>query len=160
MLRSDNGLCYSSREFQQFLEFYQIHHITSSPHHPQSNGFTEALVGISKKLMEKSIKYGKLWKYGLLQYHVTPISSTIPSHLKPSQGGNPGLHFLRSLHQLGRLWKVPGSARNSSNDSQVLPPATAWISNQGSLYLSRKYMETSGKQEQLINLPENQIFIG
>ena len=33
VLKSDNGLCYSSREFHDFLEFYQIHHITSSPHH-------------------------------------------------------------------------------------------------------------------------------
>ena len=56
MLRSDNGPCYSSKEFQDFLEFYQVHHITSSPHHPQSNGFAEALVGIAKQLMEKTIK--------------------------------------------------------------------------------------------------------
>ena len=52
VLKSDNGPCYSSREFHDFLQFYQIHHITSSPHHPQINGFAEALVGISKKLME------------------------------------------------------------------------------------------------------------
>ena len=74
------------QEFQQFLEFYQVHHTTSSPHHPQSNGFTEALVGISKKLMEKSIKDGKLWNYGLMQYCVTPISSTIPSPLEALTG--------------------------------------------------------------------------
>ena len=53
----------------------------SSPHHPQSNGFAEALVGISKKLMEKSIKDGKPWNYGLLQYRVTPISGNLPSPL-------------------------------------------------------------------------------
>ena len=29
--------------------------------------------------MEKSIKDGKPWNYGLMQYCVTPISSTIPS---------------------------------------------------------------------------------
>ena len=34
VLKSDNGSCYSSREFHNFLQFYQIHHITSSPHHP------------------------------------------------------------------------------------------------------------------------------
>ena len=88
-LKSDNGPCYSSKEFQQFLEFYKIHHITSSPHYPQSNGFTEALVGISKKLMEKSIKDGKPWNYGLLQYQVTPISSTIPSPLEALTGRKP-----------------------------------------------------------------------
>ena len=74
------------QKFQQFLEFCQVHHTTSSPHDPQSNGFAEALVGISKKLMEKSIKDGKLWNYRFLQYHVTPISSTIPSPLEALTG--------------------------------------------------------------------------
>ena len=82
VLRSDNGHCYSSREFHNFLSFYQVDHITSSPHYPQGNGFAEALVGIAKKLMEKSLKEGKPWNFGLLQYAVisslnfinTPIS--------------------------------------------------------------------------------------
>ena len=40
VLKIDNDLCYSSREFHDFLEFYKVHHITitSSSHHPQSNG--------------------------------------------------------------------------------------------------------------------------
>ena len=78
ILRSDNGPCYASREFHNFLSFYQVDHITSSPHYPQSNGFAEALVGIAKKLMEKPVKDGKLWNYGLMQYRTTPISSTLP----------------------------------------------------------------------------------
>ena len=82
VLKSDNGPCYTSREFHDFLEFYKVHHIMSSPHHPQSNRFTEALVGISKKLMEKSIKDGKPWNYGLLQYKVTPIAGNLPSPLE------------------------------------------------------------------------------
>ena len=72
VLRSDNGPCYSSREFHNFLNFYQgWDHITSSPHYPQSNGFTEALVGIAKKLMDKSLKEGKPWELW---------SSTVPDH--------------------------------------------------------------------------------
>ena len=86
VLKSDNGLCYTSRDFHNFLEFYQIHHITSSPHYPQSNGFAEALVEISKKLMEKSIKEGKPWNYGLLQYRVTPIAGNLPSPLEGLTG--------------------------------------------------------------------------
>ena len=89
VLRSDNGTCYSSREFHNFLSFYQVDHITSSPHYPQSNGFAEALVGIAKKLMEKSVKEGKLWNYGLLQYRTTPISSTLPSPLEMLTGRRP-----------------------------------------------------------------------
>ena len=56
VLKSDNGLCYTYREFHYFLEVYKTHHLTSSPHYPQSNGFAGALVGISEKLMEKSVK--------------------------------------------------------------------------------------------------------
>ena len=48
ILRSDNGPCYASREFHNFLSFYQVDHITSSPHYLQSNGFAEVLVDISK----------------------------------------------------------------------------------------------------------------
>ena len=68
------------------LNFYQVDHVTSSPHHPQSNGFAEALVGIAKKLMDKSLKEGKPWNFGLLQYRTTPISSTLPSPLEMLTG--------------------------------------------------------------------------
>ena len=88
-MRSDNGPCYASREFHNFLSFYQVDHITSSPHYPKSNGFAEALVGITKKLMEKSVKDGKLWNYGLMQYRTTPISSNLPSPLKVLTGRRP-----------------------------------------------------------------------
>ena len=68
ILRSDNGPCYSSREFHNFLSFYQVDHVTSSPHYPQSNGFTEALVDIAKKLMEKISERWKtmeLWAHAV-----------------------------------------------------------------------------------------------
>ena len=89
ILRSDNGPCYSSREFHNFLSFCQVDHITSSPHYPQSNELAEALVGIAKKLMEKSVKEGKPWNYDLLQYRTTPISSTLPSPLEMLTGRRP-----------------------------------------------------------------------
>ena len=49
MLKSDNGPCYTSRKFHDFLEFYKIHHITSSPHYPQSKGFAESFGGHFKE---------------------------------------------------------------------------------------------------------------
>ena len=109
MLKSDNGLCYTSREFHDFLEFYKIHHITSSPNNPQSNGFTEALVGISKKLMEKSVKDGKPWNYGLLEYRVTPISGNLPSPLEALIG-----HRLRTS-----LLQIPSSVGKSVENSRI-----------------------------------------
>ena len=138
----------------------------SSPHHKQPTPSMEQWIGWSSGGHFKEVdgKVHQRWEAVELQIIAVSCNPWFPApfhhHLKPSQGGNWGLHFLRSLHQLGRLWKVPGFDRNSSNDSWVLPPATAWILNQDSLFSSRKYMEMSGRQEQLINLPENQILIG
>ena len=54
IIRSDNGPCYNSKEFQQFLQCYSITHQTSSPNHPRSNGFVERMVGVAKKLMDNT----------------------------------------------------------------------------------------------------------
>ena len=54
IIRSDNGPCYNSKEFQQLFQCYNITHQTSSPHHPRSNGFVERMVGVAKKLMDKA----------------------------------------------------------------------------------------------------------
>ena len=85
-----------------FLEFYKVYHITSSPHYPQSNGFTEALVGISKQLMEKSVKDGKLWNYGLCKYRVTPIAGNIPSPLEALTGCRPRTSLLQIRSSVGK----------------------------------------------------------
>ena len=73
----------------QLLKFLPSWLITSSPHFPQSNGFAEALVGITKKLMEMSVKDGKLWNYSLMQYRTTPISANLPSPLQALTGRKP-----------------------------------------------------------------------
>ena len=64
IIRSDNGLCYNSKEFQQFLQHYSITHQSSSPNHPRSNGFVERMVGVAKKLMDRARKEGKPWISG------------------------------------------------------------------------------------------------
>ena len=97
------------REFHNFLNFYQVDHITSSPHYPQSNGFAEALVGIAKKLMDKSLKEGKPWNFGLLQYQTTPISSTLPSPLEMLTGRKPHLN----------LPQVPSSIGHNMDTSRI-----------------------------------------
>ena len=74
---SDNGPCYNSKEFQQFLQCYNITHHTSSPYHPRSNGFIERVVRVAKKLMDKAGKEGKSWISGLYEYRVTPQSGSI-----------------------------------------------------------------------------------
>ena len=82
IIRSDNGPCYNSKEFQQFLQQYNITHHTSSPNHPRSNGFVERMVGVAKKLMDKAGKEGKPWISGLYDYRVTSQSGSIASPLQ------------------------------------------------------------------------------
>ena len=82
VIRSDNGPCYNSKEFQQMLQCYNITHQTSSPHHPRSNGFVERMVGVAKKLMDKAGSEGKPWISGLYEYRVTPQPGSIASSLQ------------------------------------------------------------------------------
>ena len=82
IIRSDNGPCYNSKEFQQFLQQYNITHQTSSPQHPRFNGFVERMVGVAKKLMDKAGREGKPWISGLYDYRITPQSGSIASPLQ------------------------------------------------------------------------------
>ena len=82
IIRSDNGPCYNSKEFQQLLQCYNITHHTSSPLHPRSNGFVERMVGVAKTLMDKAGSEGKPWISGLYEYRVTPQSGSIASPLQ------------------------------------------------------------------------------
>ena len=59
IIRSGNGPCYNSKEFQQFLQCYSIQHQTSSSNYLRSNGFA------AKKLMDKAGNEGKPWISGL-----------------------------------------------------------------------------------------------
>ena len=53
-LQSDNGSPHSSHEFEQFMTSYDIEHVTSSPHYPQSNGKVENAIKTAKNLLKKS----------------------------------------------------------------------------------------------------------
>ena len=82
ILWSDNGPCYNSKEFHQFLQKYSIMHQTSSPNHPRSNGFDECMVGVAKKLMDKAGKERKPWISGLFDYRITPQAGSLASPLQ------------------------------------------------------------------------------
>ena len=82
ILRNDNGPCYNSNEFQQFLQYYSITHQTSSPNHPRSNGFVEWIVGAAKKLMDKVGKERKPRISGLFEYRITPHAGRLTSPLQ------------------------------------------------------------------------------
>ena len=77
-LVSDNGPCFISKEFKDFLRKNGVMHITSAPYHPASNGLAERAVRIIKEGLRKmkvgtiSDKIARL----LFQYRMTPQSVT------------------------------------------------------------------------------------
>ena len=70
IIKNDNGPCYSSKEFQDFL--LGIKHQTSRPNHPRSNRFAERMAGVAKKLMDKARSERKPWISGLFDYRIIP----------------------------------------------------------------------------------------
>ena len=135
IIRSDNGPHYNSKEFQQFLQCYNITHQTSSPNQPRSNGFVERMVGVAKKLMDKVGKEGKPWISGLFDYRVTPQSGSIASSLQlltqhtpreknlpqlPSALGAPEMH--QTCQELKRQGNKP-----ERNYTELAPGTQVWV---------------------------------
>lgn len=70
IIRSDNGPQYDSEEFKLFAREYNFDHCTSSPPHPQGNGFVERAVKTMKQLLTKSPKDPYLT---ILNYRAAPL---------------------------------------------------------------------------------------
>ena len=136
IIRSDNGPCYNSKEFQPFLQYYSITHQTSSPNHPRSNRFIKRMVGVAKKLMDKAGKEGKPWISGLFDYRVTPQSGSIASPLQlmtqhtpreknlpqlPSALGAPEMH-----QTCQELIKRQGN-KPERKYQELLPGSPVWV---------------------------------
>ena len=77
-LVSDNGTCFTSQEFEDFLKANGIQHIKTAPYHPQSNRLVERMVQTFKKGMKKIASGAidtKLAQF-LFSYRITPHSTT------------------------------------------------------------------------------------
>ena len=53
MVVTDSGTCFTSKEFEFFLEADGIRHLTSVPQHPAANGLAECGVQIVKQGLKK-----------------------------------------------------------------------------------------------------------
>lgn len=78
MVVSDNGTCFTSRDFQDFMVRNGIQHVTTAPWHPASNGLAERGVQTLKALLKKSAGGSVETKLAraLFSYRITPQSTT------------------------------------------------------------------------------------
>ena len=76
---SDNGACFTSSEFKEFLKECGAKHVTSAPYHPATNGLAENAVKSFKRSIKKMHSSGSIKdtvsRY-LLQQHITPHTTT------------------------------------------------------------------------------------
>ncbi|MET0104994.1 MAG: RNase H-like domain-containing protein [Sedimenticola sp.] len=73
VLITDNGPSYACQAFADFAREWGFQHQTTSPFYPKSNGHSEVLVGVAKKLLRKA-KDSKQDPYLLLlEYRNTPL---------------------------------------------------------------------------------------
>ncbi len=70
---SDNGPCFSSKEWQEFSVQYDFKHVTSSPEYAQSNGKAEKGVHILKQLLKKAADSKSDPYLALLSYRTSPL---------------------------------------------------------------------------------------
>ena len=76
---SDNGLCYELEYFAKEINKLRIHHITTSPHHHQSNEHAEVYVKISKAILQKSKDTNEDPYITMMVYRTTPLGPNQPS---------------------------------------------------------------------------------
>ena len=91
MLVTDNGTAFTSREFKDFISRNAIRHVTTSPYYPSSNGLAERVVQTFKKAFKKLApdSVNRRLAQFLLQYHLTPHTSTGASPAELLMGRRP-----------------------------------------------------------------------
>ena len=76
-LISDKRPCYTDEVFTILMRKYNVNHITSSPHYPQSKGLVEKYVKLVKNLFYKAKEEGKDLFKCIMVYLNTPLSNTL-----------------------------------------------------------------------------------
>ena len=78
---SDNGSQFTSVEFKEFCEIFQIKHTTTPQYHPRSNGQAERFVDTLKRALKKAsgTPMDKALQQFLQVYRITPNPNTPPA---------------------------------------------------------------------------------
>ena len=99
---SDNGPCYASETFKELMKEYQVNHITSLPHYPQSNGLAEKYVQITKTLFYKVKEEGQDLHKCLMIYRNTPYQIISNHQCRSYQVDLPDPHCPYPMWQKGK----------------------------------------------------------
>ena len=87
----DNRPCYTGDQFKKTMSHLGIMHITTSPHHHQSNGLAEGYVRIIKNLLSKAKEMGQDYHEVISVYRSTPLSNDLPSPFELLHGRKPSI---------------------------------------------------------------------
>ena len=104
-LISDNGPQYSSALFAEFADEWKFTHVTSSPHHPEGNGFAESMVKVVKQMLQRAKYSGSDPHLALLSYRATPLDSKIASPVE-------------LMYQCHLQSTLPSHLRNTAPDAE------------------------------------------
>ena len=91
---SDNGPCYASETFKELMKEYQVNHITSLTHYPQSNGLAGKYVQIIKNLFYKAKEEGQDLHKCLMIYRNTPLSSHLQLPMQILSSRSTSIHIV------------------------------------------------------------------
>ena len=81
-LVSDKGPSYTYEVFNNMMKEYNINHVRSSSHYPQSNGLAEIYLQLVKNLFYKAKEEGKDLFKCLMVYPNTPLSNSLHSSMQ------------------------------------------------------------------------------
>ena len=85
-LVSDNGTQFTSGDFKEFMDTFQVNNITTPTYHPRSNGQAERFVDTLKRALKKAkdTPSDKALQQFLQVYRITPNDNT-PSQMSPAE---------------------------------------------------------------------------
>ena len=138
-LISDNGPCYTLRAFTSLKQPFNVSHISSSPHYPQSNGLAEKYVQIVKCLFNKAKEEGTDFHKCLMIYHITPLTGSLQMPVQILHGRSTRSDLPMSNAARNKLGFKPYVLRNV-NKHEKLPTHDPHI---GQLVM---YQDSASKQ--------------
>ena len=166
-LVTDNGPSFTSEEFRQFMQNNGIHHITTSPYHPSSNGLAERAVQTfksgMKKLTEGSLET-RLTRF-LFHYCTTPHATTeqSPAELMFGRQLRTRLDLLKP--DIGKRVRAHQEHQKRAHDAhsqprELQPGAQVYAKNfgQGPPWLPGVIQESKGPVSYTVELEDGGVF--